>query len=111
MKDQRLSVGGIDLHDLPDINLVITALVATVGPAFQNGKRILDHRRAAITRPPVDIAELVVGGPCELHAKVLLVAGENVDGKTRMGAKGAEAGRCQGNAPQDERRLQRYRIE
>ena len=97
--------------DLADEQHVVARAMDGVVPAFEPRDAAFDQRRAGGTDPVGHAREAVGMGPREAAGELDLVVRQHVDGVTLGGPEGREVAAGVREAPDDERRIERHRVE
>ena len=111
MQHKRRQSAIVHRSNLAQIDFMVTARITRVGRAFQIGGRAVQHWYAGFPDVELNVDEFVVARRRKLPAKRFLILGQNVDCEPVVCAEGVEARRLQGQTPEDQRRLHRYRVE
>ena len=98
-------------QDLADKQHVIARGVQRVMPAFEPRRAAFDQRRAGVAKAKRHAGEAIGMRTGEAPRQVDLVVREHVDGVILCSLECVEAARAQSKAPDDERRIERYRVE
>ena len=108
-KQQRLlPIIGIGF-DGPQEDDVIAAIISIGGSALEIGDAVGEDRRVAKSRRPIHAGKFVARGFRKLRRQRLLRGSENIDREMAGVLEDGQALRKHAEAPQHQRRIQRYR--
>lgn len=97
--------------DLSDEDLMVATIKSRVGFAFEDNCRVRKHRHAGIAGQWGNTFPFVAFGARELIGNLLLLLIEHVDGVAIDPLPHREAVRLAKHTEQDQRRIERHRIE
>ena len=95
--------------DLAHVDLVVPAGIAGKGPAFEVGGRPVQHRHAGDAG--IELSGNLSAAGWRTAGRAPPGPGQDVNGEIVVRPKGPQARRFQRQAPQDQRRIDRHRVE